>query len=355
MFWITQGSDVGDDDDLKDAQGESFRDPIVVAIAEHHYVPVRVSRNSRVLEEAGKLGLPTTHGLYKSRSSRAMAAFWIRSIPAWSPIRKLSRGASDGHIPLFPYRDATLSTTSFRRSLPPPNRLKSAVRGGRSNHLASQYPQRRPGPCVGLLDRKVISKPMELSAFVLDARLIRHQALLRRCPALTRHRRRSRRRLRSWPVRGRRARVPFAAAPDRPERHRNPSRRVQRRGPNRPIAPASPRDILVQSEARRPHSGGQHTSRAGYGCARILAGAKRTVAMIIGAQTPAAYGSCLAPPHCGWGRAVVRRSKLSMRRAAIPAHIPNHGESKPRPNAYRTTGHSIRCGPRVQLRSLRAR
>jgi hypothetical protein len=63
MFWVTEGRDIGDDDDLKDAQEESFRDPIVVAIAEHYYIPVRVSRNSRVLEEAQNLGLPTSHGL----------------------------------------------------------------------------------------------------------------------------------------------------------------------------------------------------------------------------------------------------------------------------------------------------
>ncbi len=63
MFWVTEGSG-GDGGDLRDAQSESFRDPIVVAIAEHHFVPVRVGRNSRVLEEAQRLGLPTRHGLF---------------------------------------------------------------------------------------------------------------------------------------------------------------------------------------------------------------------------------------------------------------------------------------------------
>jgi hypothetical protein len=64
MFWVTEARDVGDDNDLRDAQTESFRDPIVAAIAEHHFVPVRVSRNSRMLGEAERLGLPTSHGLY---------------------------------------------------------------------------------------------------------------------------------------------------------------------------------------------------------------------------------------------------------------------------------------------------
>jgi hypothetical protein len=63
MFWVTQSSVIGRDD-IKDAQSESFRDPVVVAIAEHHFVPVRISRNSRVVEDAQKLGLPTVHGLY---------------------------------------------------------------------------------------------------------------------------------------------------------------------------------------------------------------------------------------------------------------------------------------------------
>ena len=64
MFWVTDGRDIGDGGDLRDAQAESFRDPIVVSIAEHHFVPVRISRNSRVLEEAQRLGLPTSHGLF---------------------------------------------------------------------------------------------------------------------------------------------------------------------------------------------------------------------------------------------------------------------------------------------------
>lgn len=64
MFWVTDRSDPGDDDDLRDAQEASFRDPAVVAITHKCYVPVRVSRNSRVLSEAEKLGLPTNFGLY---------------------------------------------------------------------------------------------------------------------------------------------------------------------------------------------------------------------------------------------------------------------------------------------------
>jgi alkanesulfonate monooxygenase SsuD/methylene tetrahydromethanopterin reductase-like flavin-dependent oxidoreductase (luciferase family) len=64
MFWITDREDIGDDDDLRDAQEEAFRDPTVVALAQKRFIPVRLSRNSRVLEEAGKLGLPTAHGQY---------------------------------------------------------------------------------------------------------------------------------------------------------------------------------------------------------------------------------------------------------------------------------------------------
>lgn len=64
MFWVTEGMDLGDDDDLRDAQESCFRDPTVVAIAQNHFVPVRVSRNSRVMEAAEKFGLPTAHGLY---------------------------------------------------------------------------------------------------------------------------------------------------------------------------------------------------------------------------------------------------------------------------------------------------
>ncbi len=64
MFWVTDDADFGDDDDLRDAQETCFRDPTVVAIAQSHFVPVRVARNSRVLEQAERFGLPTTHGLY---------------------------------------------------------------------------------------------------------------------------------------------------------------------------------------------------------------------------------------------------------------------------------------------------
>ncbi|MFT3685261.1 MAG: DUF255 domain-containing protein [Phycisphaerales bacterium] len=64
LFWVSQGRDGDDEDDLEDAQSDSFRDPIVVSLAQKDFIPVRVSRNSRMLEEAQKLGLPTTHGLY---------------------------------------------------------------------------------------------------------------------------------------------------------------------------------------------------------------------------------------------------------------------------------------------------
>lgn len=63
MFWVTDGNR-WDDDDLKDAQRDAFRDPIVLAITERYFVPCRVSRNSNVLAEAERLGLPTHFGLY---------------------------------------------------------------------------------------------------------------------------------------------------------------------------------------------------------------------------------------------------------------------------------------------------
>jgi hypothetical protein len=64
LFWVSDGVDRGDDDGLRDSQEDSFRDRTVVAIIHKHFVPVRVSRNSRVLDEAQKLGLPTSFGLY---------------------------------------------------------------------------------------------------------------------------------------------------------------------------------------------------------------------------------------------------------------------------------------------------
>lgn len=64
MFWVTQRHDIGDDDSLEDAQEEAFRDPAVVGLAQKHFIPVRVAINSRNQEEAQKLGLPTTHGLF---------------------------------------------------------------------------------------------------------------------------------------------------------------------------------------------------------------------------------------------------------------------------------------------------
>lgn len=61
LFWVSGGSE---EDDLEDAQEECFRDPLVVNMIHDHFVPVRVSRTSRVLEEAKKLGLPTAFGRY---------------------------------------------------------------------------------------------------------------------------------------------------------------------------------------------------------------------------------------------------------------------------------------------------
>lgn len=63
LFWVKDSGDE-DDDDLEDAQEDCFRDPVVVGIIQKRFVPVRVGRNSKVIEEARKLGLPTSHGLF---------------------------------------------------------------------------------------------------------------------------------------------------------------------------------------------------------------------------------------------------------------------------------------------------
>ena len=63
LFWVTESED-DSDDDLSDAQSHSFRDPGVVRIIRSRFVPVRVGRTSKVLKEAERLGLPTSHGLY---------------------------------------------------------------------------------------------------------------------------------------------------------------------------------------------------------------------------------------------------------------------------------------------------
>jgi hypothetical protein len=64
MFWVTERQNWNDDDDLRDAQENAFRDPAVVRLSRSHFIPVRVSRNSNVLKVAEEFGLPTTHGLY---------------------------------------------------------------------------------------------------------------------------------------------------------------------------------------------------------------------------------------------------------------------------------------------------
>jgi hypothetical protein len=64
LVWVAAGRDIGDDDDLRDAQEESFRDPDVRNVATRKYVPLRVYRNSRSLEEMQRLGLPTNYAFY---------------------------------------------------------------------------------------------------------------------------------------------------------------------------------------------------------------------------------------------------------------------------------------------------
>lgn len=63
LIWVKDGHD-HDDDDLEDAQEDCFRDPSVVVLIHKRFVPVRVNRNSRVIEEAKRLNLPTGFGLY---------------------------------------------------------------------------------------------------------------------------------------------------------------------------------------------------------------------------------------------------------------------------------------------------
>ncbi len=63
LIWVKDGRD-RDAEDLEDAQEDCFRDPVVVGIIQKRFVPLRVNRNSRVVDEAQKLGLPTGFGLY---------------------------------------------------------------------------------------------------------------------------------------------------------------------------------------------------------------------------------------------------------------------------------------------------
>ncbi|MBL8964422.1 MAG: hypothetical protein KF787_01045 [Phycisphaeraceae bacterium] len=98
LFWVTEKEDALDDDDLRDAQSRAFRDPAVSALAQRRFVPVRVSRgNSRVVEEAQKLGLPTDFGLY---------------IAIISPEGKLIRRISPGDV-----ADAQALATSMVEAL----------------------------------------------------------------------------------------------------------------------------------------------------------------------------------------------------------------------------------------------
>ncbi len=64
MFWVDDRANDLDEDNLRDAQENAFHDPVVVWLSQHRFIPVRVSRNSRVLKEAAELGLPTEFGRY---------------------------------------------------------------------------------------------------------------------------------------------------------------------------------------------------------------------------------------------------------------------------------------------------
>lgn len=64
LIWVKDTHKELDGDDLEDAQEECFREPQVVHMIQKRFVALRVSRNSRVIDEAGKLGLPTGYGNY---------------------------------------------------------------------------------------------------------------------------------------------------------------------------------------------------------------------------------------------------------------------------------------------------
>ena len=96
LFWVTGDSDQ-DDDDLDDAQEECFRDPVVVEIIHSRFVPVRVARNSRVIEAAEQLGLPTQYGLYCAVLTLLTGEAWlgvVLMIPATAATLAITRAES---------------------------------------------------------------------------------------------------------------------------------------------------------------------------------------------------------------------------------------------------------------------
>lgn len=68
MVWVWESTETvgrhAEDDDLRDAQEQAFRDPTVVSLAHSRFVPLRLMRNSRTNEALAELGLPTNYGLY---------------------------------------------------------------------------------------------------------------------------------------------------------------------------------------------------------------------------------------------------------------------------------------------------
>jgi len=64
FFYVSGGRDGGRSNDLKRAQQATFRDPLVVSIAQKRFIPVRVARTSANRPIMEELGLPTTHGWY---------------------------------------------------------------------------------------------------------------------------------------------------------------------------------------------------------------------------------------------------------------------------------------------------
>jgi len=64
MFYITGKSGNSQQDDILEAQQNTFRDPLVVGIAQERFIPVRLALSTQTKEMLRKLGAPTETGKY---------------------------------------------------------------------------------------------------------------------------------------------------------------------------------------------------------------------------------------------------------------------------------------------------
>ena len=64
MFYVAGSSSNNQDDDIRQAQQATFRDPTVVAVAQERFVPVRLSLSTQTKELLEKLGGATNYGNY---------------------------------------------------------------------------------------------------------------------------------------------------------------------------------------------------------------------------------------------------------------------------------------------------